>query len=125
MMKALITCLRQFAPGVMFLALAVTPFHLLWANRPFERAQSETSREIIAAMISAHGGMEQWRSAPTVSFEDHFLPAGAKTPRFHKSPSSKAGGALISISLAQMCASRGMASKPGVKIGRPHFRRDS
>ncbi|MGH7454436.1 MAG: DUF6503 family protein [bacterium] len=31
-------------------------------------------------MISAHGGLEKWRLAPTVSFEDHFLPAGAQKP---------------------------------------------
>lgn len=79
-MKALITGLKQFASSVMFLTLAVMPFHLLWASHSFELALSETSREIIAAMISAHGGMEKWRSAPTVSFEDHFLPAGAQKP---------------------------------------------
>ncbi len=28
-MKALISCLKQFAFGVMFLTLAVVPFHLL------------------------------------------------------------------------------------------------
>jgi len=71
-MKAFINRLKQFAPGVMFLTLA--PFHLLWAGGSFEHAQSET---IIAAMISAHGGMEKWRAAPTVSFEDLFRPAGA------------------------------------------------
>ena len=38
------------------------------------------SGEIIKEMISAHGGMEKWRSAPTVSFEDHFLQAGAQKP---------------------------------------------
>jgi hypothetical protein len=41
---------------------------------------SEGSREIITAMISAHGGMEKWRSAPTISFEDEFLQAGQPNP---------------------------------------------
>ena len=41
---------------------------------------SEAGREgpeILRLMIDAHGGMERWTSAPTVSFEDHFIPAGA------------------------------------------------
>ena len=37
--------------------------------------------EIIAAMIEAHGGMERWAAAPTVSFEDNFKPAGAEQGR--------------------------------------------
>jgi hypothetical protein len=41
---------------------------------------AETSDEIISGMISAHGGMEKWRSAPTVSFEDEFLQAGEAQP---------------------------------------------
>jgi Family of unknown function (DUF6503) len=36
--------------------------------------------EVIEQMISAHGGLQKWRSAPTVSFEDHFLQAGAPKP---------------------------------------------
>lgn len=35
------------------------------------------SLAIVAKMIEAHGGMERWRSAPTVSFTDHVVPAGA------------------------------------------------
>jgi hypothetical protein len=61
----------------MLLTLAVAPFQLVRAGHPYEGASSEAGREIITAMIAAHGGMEKWRSAPTVSFEDHFLPAGA------------------------------------------------
>lgn len=79
-MKALISYFKQFAYRVMFLTPAVVPFSLFWASPPFKFALSENSGEIIAAMISAHGGMEKWRSAPTVSFEDHFLPAGAQKP---------------------------------------------
>ncbi len=78
-MNASITRLKQFALGAIAITFTAIPFHLLWDSHPFERAQSETSREIIAAMISAHGGMEKWRLAPTVSFEDHFRPAGAAT----------------------------------------------
>ncbi len=45
-----------------------------------EAATAQPDKEvpgIIRAMIEAHGGMERWASAPTVSFEDHFIPAGA------------------------------------------------
>ena len=34
---------------------------------------------IIRAMSDAHGGLDRWASAPTVSFEDHFIPAGASS----------------------------------------------
>lgn len=34
------------------------------------------AEEIIDAMIEAHGGLEAWAAAPTVSFEDHFKPGG-------------------------------------------------
>jgi hypothetical protein len=36
-----------------------------------------TSHEIVQEMIEAHGGMERWASAPTVSFQDDFIPAAA------------------------------------------------
>lgn len=80
-MKTLIAHTGQAALSVMFLTLAVVPFLLFWTNTSFARAQSEASRKIIAAMISAHGGMEKWRATPTVSFEDHYLPVGAQQPR--------------------------------------------
>ena len=35
--------------------------------------------ETIDAMIAAHGGMEKWAAAPTVSFEDEFKPAEAES----------------------------------------------
>ncbi len=76
-MTASITRLKQFGLGAIAITFIAMPFHLLWASPPVALALSETSREIIAAMISAHGGMEKWRAAPTVSFEDHFRPAGA------------------------------------------------
>jgi hypothetical protein len=79
-MKALFADLKRFALVVILFTLTVVPVHPVWAGHPIARALSESSREIIAAMISAHGGMEKWRSAPTVSFEDHFLPAGAQKP---------------------------------------------
>ncbi len=34
----------------------------------------KAGREVVARMIEAHGGLEKWRSAPTVSFEDSFRP---------------------------------------------------
>jgi hypothetical protein len=46
--------------------------------------RSEAAQEIISTMISAHGGMEKWRSAPTVSFEDEFLQAGTQQPTISK-----------------------------------------
>jgi hypothetical protein len=35
------------------------------------------SIEIAEQMIEAHGGMEKWKNAPTVSFTDQMIPAGA------------------------------------------------
>jgi hypothetical protein len=72
-MKALESGFVQLAQRVIFLTLTIGSLNLLSAT------PSEESREIVAAMISAHGGMEKWRSAPTVSFEDDFLPAGTQT----------------------------------------------
>jgi len=37
-------------------------------------------REVVDGMVEAHGGLEKWRLAPTVSFEDSFQPAGAPAP---------------------------------------------
>lgn len=37
-------------------------------------------RAIVNQMIEAHGGLEKWRAAPTVSFTDAFQPAGAPAP---------------------------------------------
>jgi hypothetical protein len=57
--------------GVLVLASAINFFNQLYA---------QTGGGIITEMISAHGGMPKWRSAPTVSFEDEFLQAGAPKP---------------------------------------------
>ena len=38
------------------------------------------TRKIVDSMIEAHGGMEAWSSAPTISFECRFLPAGGSSP---------------------------------------------
>ena len=38
------------------------------------------TRRVVDAMIEAHGGLAAWSSAPTVSFECTFLPAGASSP---------------------------------------------
>lgn len=37
----------------------------------------QNAEMLVQAMVEAHGGYEKWNAAPTVSFEDHFLPAGA------------------------------------------------
>lgn len=42
-------------------------------------AVAGSAAEIIDAMIAAHGGMERWAKAPTVSFEDEFRPGTAET----------------------------------------------
>ncbi len=55
-----------------FLTLALGFSHMLGAN------DAKSSHEIISKMIEAHGGMEKWRSAPAVSFEDHFTRPGEK-----------------------------------------------
>lgn len=40
-------------------------------------AGQETTQDVVAAMIQAHGGMEAWESAPTVSFTDTwYAPSG-------------------------------------------------
>ena len=46
--------------------------------------QLEPGREVVARMIEAHGGLEKWRSAPTVSFEAALLPPGADAPLVHR-----------------------------------------
>jgi hypothetical protein len=60
----------QFLIGVMLLTFV----EFAYSDR------SEAAQKIVNAMISAHGGMEKWRSAPTVSFEDEFLQAGTPQP---------------------------------------------
>jgi hypothetical protein len=56
---------------ILCVSIAVSFFNYLYA---------ETSSEIVSAMITAHGGMEKWGAAPTVSFEDEFLQAGTPQP---------------------------------------------
>lgn len=44
---------------------------------PRPAAAQETTQDVVNAMIQAHGGMEAWESAPTVSFTDTwFTPSG-------------------------------------------------
>jgi len=40
----------------------------------------KTADAIVDAMIEAHGGMKTWAMAPTVHWQDSFLPAGAPAP---------------------------------------------
>ncbi len=61
---------RQLLRCVLFLTLV--PFCLVWGDT------AKTSVEIIDAMIAAHGDLGKWRSAPTVSFEDHLQSAGER-----------------------------------------------
>jgi hypothetical protein len=46
----------------------------LEAGNPFRTAEAA-----IDAMVEAHGGMERWNAAPTVSFTDSLVPAGMPT----------------------------------------------
>jgi hypothetical protein len=60
--------------------LGVTLLTIVGFFNPVYADGSEAAQKIINAMISAHGGMEKWRKAPTVSFEDEFLQAGTQQP---------------------------------------------
>ncbi|MCH9651647.1 MAG: hypothetical protein K0U98_25700 [Deltaproteobacteria bacterium] len=44
------------------------------------QAGSASSEMIVDAMVEAHGGMTAWAEAPTVSWQDAFLPPGAPAP---------------------------------------------
>lgn len=46
---------------------------------PLPAAEPKSAREIADSMIAAHGGMERWASAPTVSFEAEMVPAGQRS----------------------------------------------
>ena len=66
-------------------ALAVGHVVLLAACSGSEVAASGPSAgveslKVVDAMIEAHGGLEAWSSAPTISFECSFLPAGSASP---------------------------------------------
>ena len=52
---------------------------VLAAAAPPDAALAGSAAEIIDAMVEAHGGMERWATAPTVSFEDEFKPGTAET----------------------------------------------
>ena len=41
------------------------------------RADSDDARAVVGKMIEAHGGMDAWKRAPTVSFEDTWFAAGS------------------------------------------------
>ncbi len=64
---------------LVFLSIALlTPFGCSTPSRDSTRPMGGS--DVVAKMIEAHGGSEKWRSAPTVSFEDSFQPAGAPAP---------------------------------------------
>jgi hypothetical protein len=42
-------------------------------------APAPTASEPVNRMIAAHGGLDTWKAAPTLSFEDSLLPTGAPT----------------------------------------------
>src|SRR5215471_6702200 len=58
------------------LGLMTCLFLLAVSVAPVQAAESP--RQIVDSMIAAHGGMEKWVSAPTVSFESEMIPAGEK-----------------------------------------------
>src|SRR5688572_11564909 len=47
------------------------------SDRSRSGAREDSVPTIVHEMIAAHGGMDAWKSAPTVSFEDEFVVAGA------------------------------------------------
>ena len=49
------------------------------ANAPTPTPPAMRGPQIVQEMVAAHGGMEAWRSAPTVSFEDEFTVPGQPT----------------------------------------------
>jgi hypothetical protein len=53
------------------LGLAILPV-IMTALAPPARAGEESADPVIRAMIEAHGGMDAWKNAPTVSFRDRF-----------------------------------------------------
>ncbi len=50
----------------------------------FGCSKPTTGMELVARMTAAHGGLEKWRSAPSVSFEAALLPPGADSPLVHR-----------------------------------------
>ena len=46
-------------------------------NRTASSQPGQEATAVVEAMIEAHGGLDRWASARTVSFEDLFIPAGA------------------------------------------------
>ena len=46
--------------------------------------QPNPGREVVARMTEAHGGLDKWRSAPSVSFEAALLPPGASSLLIHR-----------------------------------------
>ena len=64
--------------GLTVTAAAVAQLALVPAcSEASEVAAKSESGKIVDAMIEAHGGLQAWKSAPTISFECSFLPAGA------------------------------------------------
>ena len=64
-----------------FLTVALLMLTTFGCSTPSPQVdQPEPGGEVVARMIEAHGGLEKWRSAPTVSFEDSFLPPDATSP---------------------------------------------
>lgn len=64
-----------FVLSVGILALWVSGFGLKEAV-----TSQNGARQIVKKMIVAHGGLERWKSAPTVSFEDHLRAPGVPSP---------------------------------------------
>jgi len=78
-MNASLARLKQFALGAIAVTFTAIPFHLLWASCPFERAQSETSREIIEKNHSLYATCEirDWSFKKPFAAARMTMPAGA------------------------------------------------
>ncbi len=68
---------------LVFLAIALLTAFGCSTPSP-EVEQTKSGRQVVAQMIEAHGGLEKWRSAPTVSFEAALLPPESDSPLVHR-----------------------------------------
>lgn len=64
---------------LVFLSLALITTFACSTPAP-EGTPPTTGREVVERMIEAHGGLEKWRTAPTVSYKASLLLPGAPTP---------------------------------------------
>lgn len=67
------TTVRRFRSS-----LRISLMTLLGVSLFLQTTAAQQTDEIIDRMIAAHGGMADWKAAPTISFTDEFRPGAAK-----------------------------------------------